>query len=279
MKQYVIAAQVAATRAYRTLISVFFLFSFASPVAVLQAQGYDSLPLPELPYQIQAPTGNFAIGDSLNFIFMLGDSHLSVNRAMGIEFQLTLNPSLQAPQSEIMDFSSSFLFDDSFYSNSSSFDPTTGKLSLSATRTDQQSRSGHGQLFRFTLVASEAIDSASVLVLSHGGMVMIDNLDMKRIAEGNQRVFEPLSGSNQPAHLYPNPAQDHIFLEWGSQGPSQVEIRDLNGRLLLSQTLNPMTKPHRIALESLPGKVAVYLLLLRYRDGRVFQQRFIRKPS
>jgi hypothetical protein len=79
------------------------------------------------------------------------------------------------------------------------------------------------------------------------------------IAPG-KRVVEKLQ-------VYPNPAKDHLWLEWGAfSGSYAVEILTLDGRVLSTALLTQAKS--RLELNLQPG-----LYVLRYRDGSNFDSK------
>lgn len=66
-------------------------------------------------------------------------------------------------------------------------------------------------------------------------------------------------------HLYPNPAQEFVYLEWPEElGGGRIEVYDLQGRLMMEQ--NIAGQPERLSLRALqPG---VYAIALKNAQGR-----------
>jgi len=71
------------------------------------------------------------------------------------------------------------------------------------------------------------------------------------------------------AQLYPNPATNQLFLVFDGQAETtlQLDIKDLKGKSVLTQSIRPHEGQHRIQLEPLPP--GVYLLVLQSEYGNI----------
>ncbi len=77
---------------------------------------------------------------------------------------------------------------------------------------------------------------------------------------------------NREDRMYPNPAQDHLFLDWtGEEG--SISVTDLSGRILLSQPVLPKGA-NRIDIRKLhPG---IYLAVIKVKGRVMYQQKIVK---
>lgn len=77
-------------------------------------------------------------------------------------------------------------------------------------------------------------------------------------------------GSNKEIQLYPNPAIDYIYLDFGEAKVSQLQIFDISGRVISTQTINSMS--YRIDVSSF--RTGMYIVKLYMQSGSFLSARF-----
>ncbi|MCB9230769.1 MAG: T9SS type A sorting domain-containing protein [Bacteroidia bacterium] len=96
------------------------------------------------------------------------------------------------------------------------------------TRKDGDTRSGTGMVLTLNFkVGSQPVVLAQALSLVDGGLIHIENIDMKR-ANPAPDSFE--------AGIFPNPFENRIHVQ--QAGPDPVQVFDLSGNLMISQKLD-----------------------------------------
>lgn len=113
---------------------------------------------------------------------------------------------------------------------SSSYEPGPENLlaTWTAARTDTFSRSGSGMVLTVDfVVGAEDLPAQDAVVSLDGGIIIVDNLDLKRPHD----ISTPTSMA-----VYPNPFQNWIAIGGPTGTEWQMEWRNAQGRLLESRT-------------------------------------------
>lgn len=256
----------AARRSFAIVLTVSF-FILHSPYA--PAQSTDSISVDSFYFQLQAAGGPYFAGDTIEFTCLLGKANAEVVRASGIELDIELSGLAKMPGTTSMDLSRSWLIDDPHFE--SSVTENASSLKLSVHRTDGMHRTGGGEILRFSILAAQAVDSAGQLLETVGGMVMIENLDMKTMLE---EVEEEGIQNENAFQLYPNPARERFFIRNQGEGEMRFEVLGMDGRLLDGGDL-PVASLHAIDFGSATGPAVIRI---HFSDGEVTSRVVLRRP-
>ena len=103
---------------------------------------------------------------------------------------------------------------------------STTQADLEVSRMDTQENYGNGWVLNANfVVGSTAIETEKVILTLGGGLIMLDNMDMKR-APSRPEPEDKIS-------IYPNPTQDRIWLKGPNPENWKVKVRDWQGNLML----------------------------------------------
>jgi hypothetical protein len=160
-------------------------------------------------------------------------------------------------------------------------DVPNNRAELALTRTNQSPVSGNGEVAQFSIFIEDIIVGLEVdtFTLSIDSILLIDHtfkttaivpdaVDIIIAADTNLvQANKPIS--SLPVRVYPNPAQEQIWIE-SPQPLSQVELLDAQGGVIHRQGPIPAGQQLRLPLQGLPS--GLYLL-----RGWYGQQSFVRK--
>ena len=193
----------------------------------LQAQTLDTLAISSSDYSVLYDSSLLNKGDTALFEIHFGNQQSPITNLRGFQLWVSTTNKAILPSSKLASFQPSWLADDTNFTSSSQFDHATNTLALICNRTDQQSRSGYGQVVQFTFIASVDSTAPGELIVSNlGGQMIVENLDMK----WDPQVPSPFQETTQ-IKVYPQPATSSLSWESGDQFPIQFRVMDLQGRV------------------------------------------------
>jgi len=91
-----------------------------------------------------------------------------------------------------------------------------------------------------------------------------------------RQVETAIGPGNEGKHsvLYPNPAGDYLMVETGRE-TEKLDVYDLTGRLVHSETITSGKRTNRISLHSLPP--GIYVVRIRFHDSATRAYKMIKK--
>ena len=140
--------------------------------------------LDEGEYSIYCPSGNYQTGDTIEYILELGDASNPFEDLSGVELQLTLADYAIVVSGMAPDTSDSWLFEGSEYTYSVEHSPHLRTLDILLERTDGGFETGHGNTFRFSLVCDRDNTESQELIESDGGIILVENIELKTSGGG-----------------------------------------------------------------------------------------------
>ena len=75
-------------------------------------------------------------------------------------------------------------------------------------------------------------------------------------------------------HIYPNPVQEQLNIEWQASDLRFIELRDIGGQILAQQTVEPGS--HRIEIDMSGYASGIYLIQLKNNLGAVYMKKVIK---
>ena len=100
----------------------------------------------------------------------------------------------------------------------------------------------------------------------------LDIFVLKINAEGTVGIKEVLVEDVRPYAYYPNPAKNELRLKYSPDvNPTQIELFDLQGRLVRSQ-LNSL---ETINLQNITA--GTYIIRIAFEDGKVFSDKVVKE--
>ncbi len=181
-------------------------------------------------YAITAPSGTFDTGDSVEFLFEIGDPASNQEDLIAVELQLELSDYAIVPGTMIPDTAGSWVHGDGEFDHTVTHDSRLSTLDILTERPDLTSVSGHGKVFSFTLICDKENTAAADLIVDDGGIILVENVEAKTSGGGAETSgntsWSPYTPSNslelvQVQGLGANASYYHEFR--GSKGtPPQV---------------------------------------------------------
>lgn len=228
-------------------------------LAVLQAQTtHDIL---DFPFEIDFPEGTLAQGDTVLVTIRLGDDREQVDSLLGFNIFLKLSDKAEFAGAVPFDLQGSWLADDENVDSISGSDASSRKLTFKCDRNDGVFRSGAGEIFAITLVATEGNVDAESMVSSKGGLVVLDNTSFKQSlqeVEAGLPVVFPV-----PDHDIVNVRNlDEVVEMWW------LEVDGHQAKILESEWKTG-------CLQLPEGSKGMRLLFIRLRDGRLVFRRVL----
>ncbi|MEM6261512.1 MAG: T9SS type A sorting domain-containing protein [Bacteroidota bacterium] len=194
------------------------------------------------PFSVQFPNGNANTGDTISAQINLGTATVPADSIYGIAFSLMYDPNLVSSGSLVVNFDSSWLGIEgqNMYGMFKDF-PGQGRVDVSLTRIDQRMVKGYGGVGNIIIVIDDlsgkregvlafAFSLANVsLIQSNGTKVpvspKVSEIDVE-IEGTNSETLLPVLGLN----MYPNPAQDKIYVTSSPSRLNQLNLYDISGR-------------------------------------------------
>jgi Secretion system C-terminal sorting domain len=213
-------------------------------------------------------------GDTMKFRFSLGDVDAPVVDAAGFLLDFTFPKLLSAPSKTIVAVEPTWLTAGLVDPEASTtFDPINKALTIDYVRSDEEGQSGYGTIIYIALVRSGGFDRSEASMYLDGGVIMVDNLDVRLGSGGTP----PKHGGEQPkdkdlkssaTHLepstpgleltvYPNPASDYVDVQVAQPKGAKLSLWNLDATLISEQACEGK---QRIDLRHLPS--GSYLLKL-----------------
>lgn len=148
--------------------------------ATLQAQSDRWIDLNPGEWTLDLPSGYFYEGDTVVYSLLLRDISSPVDNLIAVELHLELSDYALIPAGMIPDTIGSWLFSDGEFSYNVEQDAALTTLDILAEREDGTSKTGHGKVFSFELICNGNSLKASDLILSDGGIILVENIELKR---------------------------------------------------------------------------------------------------
>lgn len=199
----------------------------------LSAQSTQEIDLAEFDYAVTVSGGMLNANETATVTLTLGNEGAPLSDVVAIRLELTLSDNAYLPPSSLQaSVQGSWVYDPAAYSTSLSVNTGAHSLSLTLTRSSGTA-DGHGFAFSFPLVVCCNGVNASSLVLSDGGVVIVDNIDMRMADPRLGETADPLDRSYRdgtPAPVRPALTGDAL--------PGEARTPD-DGRLGASLGLYP----------------------------------------
>lgn len=236
---------------------------------------------PDLYFDMLQDSAN--AGDTVTFLVSLGRDTLPADSVYGIAFTFHYDPMLIDSSSVVIHYDSSWLgtlgtdlisLDKDFYGS--------GSVEIGISRTDQQTRNGWGRIASISVVVQDDVAGKDFIYenlqlgLSTVTLISADeSLIPVNVDTGNVVIYQFVDGIEEENHLagvkvYPNPTRNQLIIESPDARLQNLELTDLRGQKLLTQTINNASQT-KMELDHLaPG---VYFLQLS--DGKFRETRKI----
>lgn len=277
------------------LISILLLPWTAMPS---MAQAVFEINLSEFQYSVTVSGGTLDTDDVGTVSMTLGTSSLPVSEALGLRLDLTLSADAVLPSSPLdVTVSGSWLLGNASLSQGLTVERENRVMHLYLVRNDSMAQSGHGFVLSFPLVCGANGISASSLVEHDGGVVVVENVDL-RLAQSptaapyqgtpTEDVLPSPSGTAptapeawtglfsaspgfhwQPCH--PNPTTGLLHVPLPGEGPWQLRMAGLDGR---HHSVPTMVGEHEAVVELAALAPGMYVLTIA-RAGRVMARHHI----
>lgn len=145
----------------------------------LSAQSTQEIDLSEFAYSVTVSGGTLNANESATVTLTLGNGDAPLSDVVAIRLDLVLSDYAYLPTSSLQpNVQSSWAYDPSDYAQSLSVNAEAHSMSLTLTR-NSGSADGHGFTFSFPLVVCCNGVNANSLVLSDGGVVIVENIDLR----------------------------------------------------------------------------------------------------
>lgn len=220
-------------------------------------------------------------GDTIQLPIIFGDSSHPVDSVYGIAFTINYDQNMVDSGSVAVKFSSSSWF--GFLSFeileiSKDFYPV-GQIQVAATRFDHQDRSGLGQIGTLQLTIKDDIIKKSSNTRLNISVSDVRAIDAQEVAlgvstpptyvvvldSGTVLTTTPDVDWSQQIELFPNPANDQLWLRSAQTIVGQIEIISLTGQVL--EQLYPTTQQLSISTADLPN--GIYIAKITTNKGSI----------
>jgi hypothetical protein len=230
------------------------------------------------PFLLQILNDSVSTGDTVHAEILLGSKDIPVKDLHGLAFSIEYNSALVDSASFRFIPANSWLGTDSVDLATIQKDlPANGLFHAAMTRTDQTDVSGYGLVGKVTFVTIDDIAgknfSAEKLMLKLSKMDAInvnqEEVDFFACSDSVVVVQKESSTAIEPDELltgvqvYPNPAQDQLFIRSQTVLTETISLMDLQGRILRQESLH--ARDAEISLAPLPQ--GVYLLRGESKEG------------
>jgi hypothetical protein len=274
MKQSKIAVQVQGACAEgNTFVQKFalVLFILLASFTLGFCQNLDTISVDQFAYSIEYPEGTITEGDTVELILHLGTEANSLESAAEFDIDIDLSSIAGYVEAPPVNYEESWFGSDGNLDKDISTDSALGRISIQGVRHEGQLISGWGELLRIKVVAGEDANEAAELVSGSGGIVMIDNLEMKgaaaeAVADAGRDCMEWL--------LYPNPATDRVRVEAAKAGEMLVDLIAPSGGVVFAG--KPLEQGAMdIDLDGAGLAPGIYLIQIRNNEGCVKTRRVV----
>jgi hypothetical protein len=177
---------VSASKSITLLLVFIFLHLFATLAA--QSPGWEYLD--DFSWNIESPSGYFDSGDTIEYTLRLGAAGDPAIDVLAIDLQLELEDHVTIPTNCSPNTAGSWLHDDSYYAERVQFDANARELAILTERTNFSSRNGSGLVYSFRLISGADNVLAADLITDGGGMVLVDNVEMRMAAPTPPKVVK-----------------------------------------------------------------------------------------
>ena len=229
------------------------------------AQASDTLDISSISYEIIHDNAPLDSGQIATFEIHFGDENTPIDALYAFDLILSFTDAAFLPESEIADYSSSWLADDQNYVATEA--ENANGATLNFTRTDLQTRSGFGEVVSISLeaIANNTLPE-DMIVPVISGQVIVDNLEMKR-----NLASELDREQKNTIRLYPEPAHETLHLHPERDDLADAMVISLSGQIRQKLRFNG-SPPYMFSVENL--KPGMWFLLLEYENGDVERKRF-----
>lgn len=175
-------------------------------------------------------------GDTFDLVVRLGSATEPASDVLGADFWCDLQKAVPVSTPVSIDLDQSWLF---AVEDAEQSTWLTGRLSTKLVRSDSSGQEGNGEVYRFSLVCIEDSMPASSVILDGGGMVMVDNVDLKRNPNNVENLLSAYPNpAHESIHVRPLPKEQQKFMlldSWGRLVRGNIDLVALNGQVDLSR--------------------------------------------
>lgn len=198
----------------------------------LMAQETIEVDLSEFAHSVWVTGGTLNTNQVGTVNLNLGTSADPVSDAMGLRLELVISSDAILPSNPLsVTVSGSWLLSGVEISQSLEVDGSTRTMYLTLERDlADGSANGHGFALSFPLVSAHNGVNASTMVTSEGGVVIIENVDMRSSRRIRNEPDTLPSTPIEAFHFYPNPCQDQIQVYLPSEEDAELRLTGMNGR-------------------------------------------------
>ena len=257
----------------------------------LYAQSYSELDLSEFAHAVQVQDVQLMQGEKATFEVSLGDEDAPAHHIVGMQLDLSLGSLALVSEEAGIAVDGSWCFDPTNLYTTTNAANNPAVLHLTVLSADSGAQSGAGFVFSFELEAAQDNVASSDLLAAFDGIVIIENVDMKRAQypRGNSHprsMNNAFSGSQmqisapESMHCYPNPTQGrlHWFLveagDLASEG--NIVITKLVGSDGQVYLLKPEILGSECAVDLTQFPSGIYHLQMLCAGKSLFQERILK---
>jgi len=195
--------------------------------------------------QLAVDLGGFAIpGSPVSGPIKFGSATKPATNIYALAFSVFFDPLLVDSGSINVDFSNSWLGNNSHLVTLLQTDYSAGRADIALTRIDHQSVQGHGSLGTFGFVTEENLAGKGyaneyILDIEIGNVIAIDqhgNLLPFNFDKNTVIISDIEDDVESTIEIYPNPAENYITINHPKSKPSSIVVYDLTGKTIHSQT-------------------------------------------
>jgi hypothetical protein len=225
-----------------------------------EASNSTSVPVSDFAFGLVVPNVMLNEGQSVEIEITVGDPNLLAYNVGGFELWVELEPTAAIVGSLSPSVSNTWLSQDG---NPVKEAKETGNFQRFHFRYDPATASnGAGTVLRFTVTATVDSTPAAKLIHAAGGLMIIDNLDVRQSAPAASNILTPI-------RPYPNPSTAVFNLNCDAADVAELSLFSLEG-----QFLRTMRADNQVDLEGcLPG---TYLLRIRDHFGKTYFLKLIK---
>lgn len=193
------AAQGAPTASLSSFLRSFLLLIVLFPAlgACAQGQGPTWVSALEYGFDIQLPNDTLDAGDTTYAELHLDLPFHSADRLIGVDLYLELSGDAELPATFNADSSGSWVFGGTEITCDTEVRPLDRELKAFVLRNDSIGQNGLGMVLRIPIVAAKDNVSAADLLVDGGGLVLVDNVDMKTNAPSTPPAFTTVTRMDQ----------------------------------------------------------------------------------
>ncbi|MEO0469885.1 MAG: T9SS type A sorting domain-containing protein [Bacteroidota bacterium] len=229
------------------------------------------------PLYVETISGPAMVGDQLSLPIVFGTDSIPADSIYGLAFTIGYDVNLVKANTASITYSGWLGNFGSDLIGVQKDQFQDGEIDVALTRNDLQNMSGYGAVASLSIVMVDDIagklDQTEDLIFEIYD-VRIIRADAAEVAFNAQStsitVIEPNVSIEQPLanlfKLYPQPAQDQVFVEWQGTNEWTVMLYDLQGRLLMTQDIRNNHKA-QFSLAGLPS--GLYLVRMRSPQGDI----------